>query len=211
MRFRLRSVDTFSSSIAVSYSGSQSLPCGRRNRAFTGDGGFPSLGQNAKTPPLRTAQALECILMTMRHLLAAFTLLLVAALAADAVAQTTKVRRFAVFGKVPQQIVPEEVGPAPRKRLGVQVEFFVDGRTIGQSLSANLSEACQGGRFNQQLNGGHFVVVPMPDGGKRRMGFAGSNGLNLHDPGKLRGRDQAYLFELDGTSECRVYAFATIF
>lgn len=129
----------------------------------------------------------------------------------EALAQETKVRRFAIFGRTPQQIEPREYGPTPKRRLGTRVQFFVDGRTIGQSLSANLSEACQAGTFNQRVNGGHFVIVPFPDGSRRRMGFAGSNGVNLHDPDNLRGRDQAYLFALDNTSECKVYAFATIF
>ncbi len=149
--------------------------------------------------------------MTLRITISALVMLIAVSAISEAWAQETKVRRFAIFGRTPQQIEPESYGPTPQRRLGTRVQFFVDGRTINQSLSANLSEACQAGTFNQKLNGGHFVDVPFPGGAKRRMGFAGSNGVNLRDTDNLRGRDQAYLFELDNTSECRVYAFATIF
>ena len=47
----------------------------------------------------------------------------------------------------------------------------------------------------------------MPSGRKKRFGYAGSNGMNLKDPKDQAATDEGYLFDLDGSSECRVYTF----
>ena len=89
--------------------------------------------------------------------------------------------------------------------LGTRVLAGVDAARLPESLSRPLSEACSQDRFNQARRGRYFLDLRMPDGEVKRFGFAGSNGLNLRDPKGLAAQNQGYLFDLDGTSECKVY------
>ncbi len=90
-----------------------------------------------------------------------------------------------------------------------EVDFFVQGNDLDASLSGNLSTACARGNFNQKLNKRYYVMVDMPNGSRKKFGFADYTGINLTDPGNRVGPNQAYLFEDDKTSECKVYAILT--
>lgn len=108
--------------------------------------------------------------------------------------------------------VPEVVEPAPhgavRMRVdGARINFPVDPDELRQSLSAPLSEACSRLEFNQVKQGRFYMIIDVPDLGPYRYGYAQGDGLNLKDPRTLREPGIAYLFDLDGTSECRVYAY----
>ena len=144
----------------------------------------------------------------------AAVLVLMAGVVADtgqAVAQSGDGNRFIPLGRIPQLLQPGGQTP-PRFRRGARpIKFFVDEASLPQSLSRNLSNACAHGRFNAKRAGRYFVEIQTQRGGVRRFGFANSEGFNLRDPDNLRGRDFAFLFELDGTSQCRVYALPTVF
>jgi len=90
-----------------------------------------------------------------------------------------------------------------------QVDFFVAGTALAGILSKNLSTACARGAFNQKLKRRYYVMVDMPDGSKKKFGFADYTGINLSDPGNRKGPNQAYLFDDDRTSQCKVYAALT--
>jgi len=106
---------------------------------------------------------------------------------------------------------PGGLQPPKFRRGSRPIKFFVDEASLPQSLSRNLSNACAHGRFNTKSVGRYFVEIQTQNGRVRRFGFANAKGFNLRDPDNLRGRDFAFLFELDGTSQCRVYALATVF
>jgi hypothetical protein len=119
--------------------------------------------------------------------------------------------RFIPLGRIPQLLQPGGNTP-PRFRRGARpVKFFVDQATLPQSLSANLSNACAHGIFNTKRPGRYYVEVELQGGKKKRLSYANAQGFNLRDPGNRRGRDLAFLFELDGTSQCKVYALPTLF
>jgi hypothetical protein len=113
-----------------------------------------------------------------------------------------------VSRRVPDVVRPEPFGDVRIRTGSVRVQFPVDPATLEGSLSAGLSTACTQLRFNQSRRGKYFVLVPIPNERPRRFGFARSDGFNLRDPDTLRAPEQLYLFERDGTSECRVYVYA---
>jgi len=126
-------------------------------------------------------------------------------------AQSNERRSFIPLGKVPQLIQPGGAAPARFFSKTTRVLFYVNGDSLDQSISANLSSACALEKFNQKKVGRYYVLIETENGKRRRLGFASSEGFNLRDPGNRKGRDLAFLFEYDGTSECRVYAIPTIF
>jgi len=106
--------------------------------------------------------------------------------------------------------VPRLSAPTPHTvpnfdHLATRVIAGVDAARLGDSLSRPLSAACSVDRFNQARRGRYVLDLRMPDGEVKRFGFAGSNGLNLRDPKGLAAQNQGYLFDLDGSSECKVY------
>ena len=119
--------------------------------------------------------------------------------------------RFIPLGRIPQLLQPGGNTPPRFKRGSRPVKFFVDQATLPQSLSTNLSNACAHGVFNSKRPGRYYVEVELQGGKKKRLSYANAQGFNLRDPGNRRGRDLAFLFELDGTSQCKVYAVPTLF
>ena len=113
-----------------------------------------------------------------------------------------------IFRSIPDTVAPEAHGDVRTRTGGHRVNFPVDPATLSQKLSAVLSEACANLEFNQRRKDRYFIPVTPPGQKRTRFGYAQGNGLNLYDPKNLRGQDQAYLFYLDGTSECRVYVYA---
>ena len=113
------------------------------------------------------------------------------------------------LGALPKVLSPKNPNYPKLFRGGRTVNFFVDGTQLTNLLSRNLSTACARGRFNQRRNKKYVVWIRMPDGNNRRFGFADYTGFNLYDPDNRKGPGQAYLFELDGTSECRVFVTVT--
>ncbi|NMM44639.1 hypothetical protein HH303_09110 [Rhodospirillaceae bacterium KN72] len=113
-----------------------------------------------------------------------------------------------IFRSIPDTVAPEAHGDVKTRTGGHRVNFPVDPATLSQKLSAVLSEACANLEFNQRRKDRYFIPVTPPGQKRMRFGYAQGNGLNLYDPKNLRGQDQAYLFYLDGTSECRVYVYA---
>ncbi|RVU38406.1 hypothetical protein EOI86_03730 [Hwanghaeella grinnelliae] len=136
--------------------------------------------------------------------MAAFVVLPVSKAAADS-------SRFIPLGRIPQLLQPGGSTPPRFKRGSRPVKFFVDQATLPQSLSTNLSNACAHGIFNTKKPGRYYVEVELQGGKKKRLAYANTLGFNLRDPGNRRGRDLAFLFELDGTSQCKVYAIPTLF
>ncbi len=90
-----------------------------------------------------------------------------------------------------------------------QVDFYLNGSQLPNMLSRNLSTACARGNFNQLVNKKYYVMVDMPGGTKKKLGFADYTGINLSDPDNRKGPNQAYFFDKDRTSECKVYAAVT--
>lgn len=126
-------------------------------------------------------------------------------------AQSSERRSFIPLGKIPQLIQPGGTAPARFFSRTTRVLFFVNADSLDQSISANLSSACALGKFNQKKVGRYYVLVETENGKRRRLGFASSEGFNLRDPDDRKGRDLAFLFQYDGTSECRVHAVPTLF
>lgn len=120
-------------------------------------------------------------------------------------------KRFIPLGRIPQLLQPGGAAPARFSRGSRPVKFYVDAASLPQNLSGNLSNACAHGDFNTKQPGRYYVVVELQNGKKKRLSYANAQGFNLRDPQNRRGRDLAFLFELDGTSECRVYAIPTLF
>lgn len=157
--------------------------------------------------------------MTLRILIAALAVLVAAQSPAGlqpaipaAHAQTGPDRpEFIPLGRIPRLLQPGGEDQPRFRRGGQQIRFFVDQNSLAQNISPNLSNACALGRFNQQHPTRYFVLIETQDGRRLRLGFATSEGFNLRDPDNRRGRDLAFLFEKDRTSECRVYAVATFF
>lgn len=110
--------------------------------------------------------------------------------------------------RVPDVILPEPLGSVKTRTGSTRVPFPVDPATLPDSLSAGLSTACTQLRFNQRYKGKYFVLVAIPNEKPLRLGFARSDGFNLRDPETLRAPERLYLFERDGTSECRVYSYS---
>lgn len=123
---------------------------------------------------------------------------------ADAQAQS-QARDF--LRRVPEVVEPEPHGSVRMRVDGARVNFPVDPDRLLQGLSPELSEACSRLEFNQVKQGRFYMILDMPDLGRYRFGYAQGDGLNLSDPRTLRKPGIAYLFDLDGTSECRVYAY----
>ena len=128
-----------------------------------------------------------------------------------AYAQSNQKRSFIPLGKVPQLIQPGGAAPARFFSRTTRVLFYVNADSLQQSISRNLSASCALGRFNQKKVGRYYVLVETENGKRRRLGFASSEGFNLRDPDNQKGRDLAFLFEYDGTSECKVHAVPTLF
>lgn len=139
----------------------------------------------------------------MRAFLALFVLLCPLALSKPAAAQSGGFDR-----RVPDVIAPEPLGSVKTRTGSTRVQFPVDPATLPSSLSAGLSTACTQLRFNQRDKGKYFVIVAIPNEKPLRLGFARSDGFNLRDPETLRAPERLYLFERDGTSECRVYSYS---
>lgn len=116
-----------------------------------------------------------------------------------------------VLRRIPEAVEPEPYRTTRTKVGAARVTMPVDPATLAQTLSKNLSEACARLEFNQVRKGRYFVLVPRPDREPVRFGFAQGTGRNLYDPKSLRGADVVYLFERDGTSECKVYVYQSPF
>lgn len=110
--------------------------------------------------------------------------------------------------RIPEVVEPEPHGEVRSRTDGSQINFPVDARELPRNLSDTLSDACSRLRFNQRRQGKYYVIVDQQNAPPVRYGYAQGNGLNLYDPERLSGPEQAYLFRLDGTSECRVYVLA---
>lgn len=119
--------------------------------------------------------------------------------------------RFIPLGRIPQLLQPGGSAPPRFSRGSRPVKFFVDQASLPQSLSANLSNACAHGVFNTKKPGRYYVEIETQNKKKKRLSYANAQGFNLLDPDNRRGRDLAFLFELDGTSQCKVYAIPTLF
>lgn len=91
---------------------------------------------------------------------------------------------------------------------GKRVNFFVDGSELESSLNKELSTACALGIFNQIKKRRHYVNILMSNSRIKRFGFANGYGFNLRDKNASRLETEVYLFDLDGTSECKVYSIA---
>lgn len=139
----------------------------------------------------------------LARLLAALALA-AGALAAAAPADAQQVRRQ-MQAELPRLQTPQPHEIPRFDSLGTRILNRIDPQAVRQGLSQRLSTACALGQFNQAKRGRYFIVVEAPDGPAKRYGFAGSNGLNLRDPKNLRGLNQGYLFDLDGSSDCEVY------
>lgn len=113
-----------------------------------------------------------------------------------------------VLNRVPELVAPEPHGRVKTRTGGFRVNFPVNPAELSAKLSARLSEACTRLNFNQIKQGKYYILVPRENRPPQRFGYANGDGFNLYDPNRLRGADQVYLFRLDGTSECEVYAFA---
>lgn len=113
------------------------------------------------------------------------------------------------IGRAGSVLMPRDARYPRFRRGGRRIQFFVDPNQLDRFLSKNLSTACAQGGFNQLKNKRYYVIVNFPDGDKKRFGFANSEGFNLYDPENRVGLNQVYLFNLDRTSECRVYAVET--
>lgn len=115
---------------------------------------------------------------------------------------------------LPLGLSTKQSGPSPQKypRLhpgSNQIDFFVQGASMDGILSKSLSTACARGNFNQKKNKRYYVLVDMPNGYKKKFGYADFSGVNLSDPGNRKGPSQIYLFENDRTSECKVFVAVT--
>lgn len=116
---------------------------------------------------------------------------------------------FLPLGTGTKQLTPKKP-KYPRLFAGsTQVDFFVAATALPGILSKNLSTACARGNFNQTIKKRYYIIVDMPDGTPKKFGFADYTGINLTDPDNRKGPNQAYLFEDDKTSECKVYAAVT--
>ena len=109
--------------------------------------------------------------------------------------------------QVPRPVAPEANEIPKFDALGTRVRMAADAGQLRQNLSQPLSDACASERFNQRQRGRYHITLTLPSGERKRFGFAGSNGMNLRDPDNRKGLNQGYLFDMDGTSECRVYVF----
>ena len=134
-----------------------------------------------------------------------------ASLHTSAWAQSNVRQDFIPLGRIPYLLQPGGNIQPRFKRGSTPIKFFVDADSLSQNISANLSNLCAHGRFNTARPGRYYVEIETQTGYKKRLGFANSEGFNLRDPENLKGRDVAYLFDLDRTSQCRVYALPTIF
>lgn len=114
--------------------------------------------------------------------------------------------KFIPLGRIPTLIIPGGNRPPKFKRGGSEIEFYVDPNSLENSIHKKLSNSCAQGQFNM-ARPGYFVRV-RTETSQKRLGYANSN-FNLKDPKGQSGPDTAYLFERDGTSECRVYAVPT--
>lgn len=111
--------------------------------------------------------------------------------------------------RVPEVVEPEPHGKIRNRTDGARINFPVDPQELRRNLSDTLSDACARLRFNQRRQGKYFVIVEQEGNAPPiRYGYAQGSGLNLYDPERLSGPEQAYFFRLDGTSECRVYVLA---
>ncbi len=129
----------------------------------------------------------------------------------SAQAQSSQKPGFIPLGRIPQIIQPGGASPARFFSRTTRVLFYVNADSLDENISADLSTACTLGRFNQKKVGRYYVLIETEDGKRMRMGFATSEGFNLRDPDDRKGRDFAFLFEYDGTSECRVHVVPTLF
>ncbi|WP_259780488.1 hypothetical protein [Aestuariispira ectoiniformans] len=139
---------------------------------------------------------------------AAILFCLLVSIAGTAGAQNEQKKFFPIFGSSKLLRMEDDRYPLFR-RGGTRVEFFVDGNQLRSILSSNLSTACALGRFNQKKNKRYYIWVTLPGGERKKFGYANWRGFNLRDPDHRVGRDQVYLFDMDRTSECRVYAVVT--
>lgn len=114
--------------------------------------------------------------------------------------------KFIPLGRIPTLLMPGGDRPPRFRRGSTEIEFYVDPNSLENSINKQLSNACAQGQFNM-AGPGYFVRV-RTETSQKRLGYANSN-FNLKDPKGQGGPDTAYLFERDGTSECRVYAVPT--
>ncbi|MEQ9487645.1 MAG: hypothetical protein RIM72_01495 [Alphaproteobacteria bacterium] len=164
--------------------------------------------RNMQKNPQPTEGLSSALLRCCRLTVIAFLLV---GIAATADAQSKKKSGFIPLGRIPQLIQPGGAAPARFFSRTTRVLFYVNADSLDQNISQNLSLACALGRFNQKKVGRYYVLIETEDGKRKRLGFASSEGFNLRDPDDRKGRDLAFLFEYDGTSECRVHAVPTLF
>lgn len=126
-------------------------------------------------------------------------------------AQSSQGKNFIPLGRVPYLLQPGGQGTPTFRRGGKRVRFLVDAASLPQNLSRDLSNRCAHGTFNSIKPGRYYVEIETQDGKRKRLSYANAEGFNLRDPDNVRGTDLAFLFELDRTSQCRVYAVPVIF
>ncbi len=123
-------------------------------------------------------------------------------------AQSENEQRFIPLGRLPTLLLPGGNRPPQFRRSARPVNFFVEAETLRNSIDQPLSTACAHGEFNLKDVGRYYVTIGTDETAPRRYGYADSTGFNLRDPKNQAVADTVYLFELDATSECRVYAIA---
>lgn len=121
--------------------------------------------------------------------------------------ESSSVPLFSIYKGAPRLSGPSPITQPKEGNLGTPVRFVFDPAAIDRQLAPRLSEFCGANRFNQVRNGRYFVDANIPNKDPRRFGFANGKGLNLRDPHDLSEPTELYLFEGDGTSECRVYRY----
>ena len=93
-------------------------------------------------------------------------------------------------------------------RGGIPVDFQASNFQFQGRINPFLSTACAQGNFNQQKVNRYIVTLRSFDSKfQKNVGFASSNGLNLRDPKNYAQPGFFYLFDLDGTSSCKVAIF----
>ena len=134
----------------------------------------------------------------------AFFLLALLVISPDSKAQTSP----GVY-KQPRVMKPG-LNKTPKFHAATQrLNFHVDPEQLKDMLEPELTTACSLGYFNQIRRNKQYVNLEYPDKSVRRFGIISKDPSNLRDVYDLAGGGNAYLFEMDGTSECRVYSVPT--
>ena len=102
--------------------------------------------------------------------------------------------------------LPGETKNPKFKRGDSRINFFIEGEDLQSMVNPELSTACVLGEFNQIKRNRYYVNIRMPDDRVKRFGYVKGSDNNLRDPNNLKAGGEIYIFDLDGTSECRVFS-----